>query len=385
LKFDILIKNGKIVDGAGNPGYFAEISIKNGKFVRIGAKIIEKNVNRVIDASGMVVCPGFIDMHSHTDSILPIYSGMDAAVHQGITTAVVGMCGSSLAPVPSDKIEIFKELFKIPTVGFVPITWSSYSEYLDEMDRLRVPPNLIFVVGFETIRIAGGSGFEDRSPTSEELKRMKQYVAEAMEAGAFGISTGLIYAPQIFAKTEEIIELAKIVGDYGGLYFSHIRDEGNKLESAVREFIEIVEKSGCSGGQIAHFKASGKRNWGKSEESLRLVSEANEKGISITVDQYPFNRGQSSLVTALPPWAREGDNEKILDRLEDPAIREKIKQVLSEETDTWENWIKINGFENIYPTFYQNIKWKELEGKSITEFSNKNGYKDVWEAFFDIM
>jgi N-acyl-D-amino-acid deacylase len=385
MNYDILIMNGIIIDGAGNPGYAADIGIKNGIIETIHSKTEDHVATKEIDASGMVICPGFIDMHSHTDFVLPIYSGMDAAVHQGITTAVVGMCGSSLAPVPSDKLEVFKEQFKSPVFGYVPIKWSSYSEYLTEMEKLKIPANLIFVVGFETIKIAGGSGFENRPPTNDELEEMKKYVTEAMEAGAFGMSTGLIYAPQIFAKTEEIIEVAKVVGRYNGLYFSHIRDEANSLISAIKEFIEIVEKSGCIGGQIAHFKVAGKSNWGKSKDSLKLVEEANKRGISITFDQYPYNRGQTSLVTALPPWAREGDLETIHEKLKDPEYRKRIKEDLSKVSDDWENWIIIDGFNALYPTFFKDEEWKELEGKSIEEIAKIKDYNDNWEAFFDIL
>jgi N-acyl-D-amino-acid deacylase len=385
MNYDILIKNGKIIDGAGNPGYAADIGIKNGIIETIHSKIDNHVATKEIDASSMVVCPGFIDMHSHTDFVLPIYSGMDAAVHQGITTAVVGMCGSGLAPVPMDKLEIFREHFKSPVFGYVPIKWSSYSEYLNEMEKLRIPANLVFVVGFETIRIAGGPGFENRSPTNEEYEEMKKYVTEAMEAGAFGMSTGLIYAPQIFTETEEIIEVAKVIGKYNGLYFSHIRDEANNLLSAIKEFIEIVEKSGCMGGQIAHFKVAGKNNWGDSIKSLKLVEEANKKGISITFDQYPYNRGQTSLVTALPPWAREGDLETIHEKLKDPEYRNRIREDLLKVSDDWENWIIIDGFDALYPTFFKDKEWKDLEGKSIAEITKIKGYNDDWETFFDIL
>ena len=384
MNFDIIVRKGKIVDGAGNPAYLGDIATKDGKVAKIGIKI-SGNAKREIDASNMIVCPGFIDMHSHTDVILPIYSGMDAAVHQGITTAVVGMCGDGLAPVPIDKIALFKELFKIPAVGNIPITWNSYSEYLDEMEKLKISANVVFVLGFETVRIAGGPGFENRSPTNEELENMKQYVAEAMEAGAFGMSTGLIYAPQVFAKTSELIELAKVVSQYNGLYFSHIRDEGKNLLKAIKEFIEIVEKSGCIRGQIAHFKVAGQPFWGISKESLQLVEEANKKGLDITFDQYPYNRGQTSLVTALPPWAREGDPETILNRIKDPEIQKQIIEESSLESDDWENWIEIDGFNHIYPTYFKKEEWKELAGKNITEISKLMGYNDDWETFFKIL
>ena len=345
------------------------------------------NAAKEIDGNGLIVCPGFIDIHSHTDFLLPIYSRMDSSIRQGITTSVVGMCGEGLAPVPPDKLENFEKFFNdlLPMGGKIKITWDTYKKYLNQMDKLRTPGNLIFVVGFATIRIAGGPGYENRPPTQDELEKMKSYVTEAMEAGAFGMSTGLIYAPQVFAKTEEIIELAKIVAKYNGLYFSHIRDESKNLIKSIKEVIEIVEKSGCIGGQIAHFKVSGRDNWGTSKESIKIIEEANAKGISITYDQYPYNRGQSGLVTSLPPWAREGGKDKILERLRNSKEKERIKKELSEESENWESWINIDGFDRIYITFAKNQKWKEVEGKSISEITKIKGKSDDWETYFELM
>jgi len=382
---DILIKNGNIIDGTGNPWYHSDIGIENGKIAKIQPNLNESDAEKVIDAKNLIVCPGFIDMHSHTDVYLTFYSKMDAAVHQGITTAVVGMCGEGIAPIPPDKLNIFKELFKPPMGGQIRITWSTYKEYLEQMGKLRLPANLIFVIGFGTVRIAGGPGFENRPPTDKELEQMKNYIAEAMEAGAFGMSTGLIYAPQVYAKTDEIIELAKVVAKYNGLYFSHIRGEANTLIKAVKEFIEIVEKSGCVGGQIAHHKVAGKAFWGLSKETLRLIEDANTKGISITFDQYPYNRGQSDLASTLPPWAREGGKEKILERLRDPKIQEEIKNDLLKESNEWENWIETNGFDHLYVTFFKKKEWKHLEGLSVADVAKEMGDQDVFETFFKIL
>ena len=220
MSYDIIIKNGKIIDGAGNPWYSADIGIKDGIIEKICPKL-DDTATKEIDGKGLIVCPGFIDMHTHTDFLLAIYTRMDSAIRQGITTSVVGMCGESMAPIPPDKLDEFKKLFSslTPMGGDLKITWNTYREYLEELDKLRIPGNIVPVVGFAPIRIAGGPGYENRPPTSQEIEKMRSYVKEAMEAGAFGLSTGLIYAPQVFAKTEEIIELAKVVGEYNGLYF----------------------------------------------------------------------------------------------------------------------------------------------------------------------
>ncbi len=385
MNYDILIKNGFIVDGAGNPGLKCDLGVKDGKIVRIRPKLNSDNSINNIDASNLVVTPGFINMHSHTDAMLPFYNKMDLAIRQGITTTVMGMCGDGLAPIPPEKREVFKKLMAPPMGGELKITWDTYDSYLNEMNKLRTPCNLAFCVAFGTIRVAGGPGFEDRPPTESEMQRMKDYVAEAMQAGAFGMSTGLIYAPQVFAKTEEIIELAKVVAQYNGLYFSHIRGEGNTLLEAVKEFIRIVEESGCIGGQIAHHKVADKRLWGQSKITLQLIEEANNRGVNITYDQYPYNRGHSGLATTLPAWAREGGNEKILERLKNSELREKIKNDIMEDQNKWESWIKAVGFDHIFITFAKSKNWKDIEGLDISEITKIKGKADDWETYFDIL
>jgi N-acyl-D-amino-acid deacylase len=206
-----------------------------------------------------------------------------------------------------------------------------------------------------------------------------------MEAGAFGISTGLIYAPQIFAKIEEIIELAKVVAECNGLYFSHIRSEGKSIIKAIKEAIEIVEKSGCVGGQIAHHKIAGEAFWGGSVQTLKLFEEANERGIQMTYDQYPYNRGMSDLATALPPWAREGNNAIILERIKDPEIQEKIKKDVKDGIAGWENWIKNEGLNNIYISTVGSDKWKDITTFNIPKITEIKGMSDDWETFFTLL
>lgn len=383
--YDIVIKNGKIIDGTGNPWYNSDIGIKNGKITKIGVHLTGE---KEIDATNLVVCPGFIDMHSHTDYILPFFTTMESFVHQGITTCVTGMCGASLAPIHPEKTEVFREILShfIPFFKSFDFRWCTFAEYLNEMEKLKISANVAFCVGYENVRICGGAGFDNRLPTAKELKTMKEYIKEAMKAGAFGMSTGLIYAPQVFAKTEEIIELATVVAEFNGLYFSHIRGEGETVLDAVTEFIDIVEKSGCRGGQIAHLKASGKPVWGLSTKILQVIEEANNKGISITCDSYPYDRGLTTLMTALPPWAQEGGPEKIIARLKDPTTRERIKKEITETPGEkgWENWININGFDRLYISLANTNKWKGVRGKNISEIAEIKG-KDTWEVFFELL
>lgn len=386
MDFDIIIKNGTIIDGTGNPRYFGEIGLKEGKIAKISPKI-KVDSKKLIDASGLVVCPGFIDIHSHTDYILPGSRGQESTLYQGVTTAVVGMCGEGMAPIPKGKEEYFLELIRTisPVLTQFEYPYHTFTEYLDYNEQKRNSANLVFFIGYGNLQWAAGRGGENRPANPKEIRLMKDYLREAMEAGAFGMSTGLIYAPQVFAKTEEIIELAKVVAEYNGLYFSHIRGEGASVLKAVKEVIEIVEKSGCTGGHIAHHKISGKPYWGTSKETLDLIEEANQRGLSITCDQYPYNRGMAGLMTALPPWVREGENEDILNRIKKPEIQQRIRKDLKEGIEGWENWIRDEGFQNMYISTVIHDNWKDIISKNISEITKIKGFSDDFDTFFNLL
>ncbi|MFX1505928.1 MAG: amidohydrolase family protein [Promethearchaeota archaeon] len=381
MEYDLIIKNCKIIDGTGNPWYHADVGIRNGKITKID-RLYKEKTERNINADGFVVAPGFIDPHSHSDFAIPFDPRLESTVRQGITTTVIGNCGESLAPINPDKLEMFEKLANLfsPPGEKLKISWYTFTEYLEAIEKVCCPINIVPLVGFGTVRIAGGPGFEDRPPTSEELNQMKMYVHEAMKSGAFGMSTGLIYTPQVYASTEEIIELAKVVAEYGGLYFSHIRGEGATVVKAVEELIQIVGKSGCSGGQVAHHKVSGQLNWGKSKETLHLMAKANEKGLNITCDQYPYNRSMTSLITILPPWVHIGGIEKIFERLEDSDTLERIKNDITQGIQGWENLMALGG-ENIYISSVKTDRWRAVEGKSIREITKlKDNPDDITTA-----
>ncbi len=386
MKYDLIIKNGKIIDGTGNPWYQTDVGIKDGKITKIG-QLKKKNTDKEINANGLVVTPGFIDPHSHSDFAIPFDPHLASTVRQGITTAVVGNCGDSLAPINKEKLDLFEKMANIfsPPGETLNITWQTFDEYLLAMEKGGCSTNIVPLIGFGTVRIAGGPGFEDRPPTNEELKHMKMYIHEAMQSGAFGMSTGLIYTPQIYAKTEEVIELAKVVAEYGGIYFSHIRGEGATLVEAVEELILIVEKSGCFGGQVAHHKASGRLNWGKSKTTLQLIEEANENGLNVTCDQYPYNRGMTSLITVLPPWVHIGGIEKILERLEDSKTLERIRKDIAQGIKGWENWMKDLGTDKIYISSVKTDQWKDVEGKNISEITKLKSKQDDFTTLIDLI
>jgi N-acyl-D-amino-acid deacylase len=382
---DIIIRNGKLVDGTGVRRISGNIAIDKGQISSINT-IMDEDGEITIDAHGLVVCPGFIDMHSHSDTVLPFSNRLESTIRQGITTSVVGSCGISLAPVNEARIESIRKELDIfsPPGTSLDITWRSFGEYLEELERRGLSSNIIPLVGYGAIRIAGGPGYEDRPPTTEEFDAMKEYAREAMQVGAFGMSTGLIYPPQVYASTEEIIEVATVIGEHGGLYFSHIRGEGETVVKAVQEVIDIVRASGCIGGQIAHHKVAGKAFWGLSKETLKLIADANEKGISVTCDQYPYNRGSTSLISLLPPWVHLGGIDELLKRIGDIENQKRIKRDIESKRD-WENIAEESGWEKIFISSVKTEKWRETEGLSISEIVRVRGYPDEFTVLFEML
>lgn len=388
MTFDLIIQNGLVLDGTGNPWYRSDIGITDGKITKIGYKL--KEAKKIINVTKLIVSPGFIDLHSHSDFALPFDNHLESSIRQGITTSVVGNCGDSLAPFSNEKKEEMKNLLGAfsPPGEELQITWESFEEYLQELKLRGCSTNLITLVGFGTVRMIGGPGLEDRKPNYEELQQMKLHIDEAMRAGAFGMSTGLLYPPQIYATTEEIIELAKIVANYNGLYFSHIRNEGAGVLDAIKELIEVVTRSGCRGGQIGHHKNSFPVNWGKSKESLKLIADANNQGININCDQYPYNRGMTSLITVLPPWVHIGGIEKILERLQNSDDKERIKKNFNEGIEGWENFFGRDlGPTRIYISSVKSdvLKLLCIEGKNISEITKFLSKSDDFTTLCDII
>ncbi len=384
MSYDLLIKKGRIIDGAGNPWYRGDLAVKEGRIAKIG-KLGDAEAERVIDASGLVVAPGFIDAHSHSDSSTLVYREMESTLYQGITTVMSGQCGSSLAPVSDEAREEMQRRVdaRLPPGIELKITWGTFDEYLREEEGKGLGANVAHLVGHGALR-ASGMGLEARGPTKAELERMKELTAEAMEAGAYGLSTGLIYPPGIFAETAEIIELAKVAAKYGGIYDSHIRGEGKTLMEALREAIEIGEKA-CIPVQISHHKVASKSIWGKSVETLRMFEEARARGVDVTVDQYPYKAGSTSLMTLLPPWAHSGGNEAALERLRNPELRERMRREIEEGIPGWENFGGELGWENVYVSSVKTDENKPVEGMSIVEVKEHRGAPDEFTALYQLL
>ncbi len=384
MTYDLIIKGGKVVDGAGNPWYRGDVAIENGRIAEIG-KLAEVEANRVIDASGLIVGPGFIDAHSHSDGKVIVYPQMESTLAQGITTVVAGQCGGSPAPIDPEMREFLEERyskFMPPEVEF-KITWTTFDEYLKRVEEVGVAANIAHHVGHSTIRTAV-LGFDARPPTEAELEDMRNMTREAMEAGAYGLSTGLIYPTGMYATMDEIVELAKVAAQYGGVYDSHIRGEGATLLKAVAEAIEIGESAGLP-VHISHHKAAGKSVWGQSVETLRMMEEARRRGVDVTFDQYPYRAGSTSLVTLLPPWAHDGGIEKLLERLRNPEDRERMRKEIETGLPGWENFAGALGWENIMVSFVRSEENKRVEGKTMVEIKGMRGDPDEFTALYKLL
>ncbi|MEM2136677.1 MAG: D-aminoacylase [Candidatus Methanomethylicia archaeon] len=379
VEFDIAILNGIIVDGSGNPWFKANIAIKDGKISSISKHSIFK-AEKIVDASGLIVSPGFIDIHSHSDVTLLADPLAESKVMQGVTLEVVGNCGSSAAPVYGE-FSINRMRRRLAEYG-LKLEWSSMHEYLSSMESKGVSINVATLVGHGQIRSCV-MGFEAHEPSGDELNEMKSLLKEALNDGAFGMSSGLVYAPGRFAKTEELVELCKVVADYNGLYASHIRGERETIIDALNEAIYIADKSGVR-VQISHHPPK-IGAFGKSVETLKIIEEARNRGLDVTCDFHPYIAGSTSLSALLPAWVQEGGSTKIISRLNDSELRIKIKEdmILEPVPGPGPCGLVKRGLWNMVYLSECN-KNRDLIGKSFDEIAKIRNV-DPFEAYFDIL
>ena len=376
MTFDVIIKNGRVVDGAGNPWFRADVGIEDGKIAEINS-LIEGDGDKVIDASGLVVSPGFIDIHTHSEITLLINPTGDSHIMQGVTTNLAGNCGGSAAPVSPYMRVRYEEALRRNNLE---LDWTTMGEFLERVEKRSISLNMGTLVGNATVRMAV-MGMEKREPTPKELNEMKRLVAEAMEDGAFGLSTGLFYAPSGYAGTDEVVELAKVASKYGGIYATHIRGEGDPLLDATREAIEIGERAGIP-VEIVHHKAMGMKNWGKVKETLRMMEEAWKRGVEVNCDVYAWRAGATSLTASLPHWVHEGGFLKLLDRLKDSETRQRIKKDMKEGTPDWESVVHEIGWENVMISGCP--KHREYEGRMVGDLASAKAV-DPYDFAFDLL
>ncbi len=377
-QFDLVIRNGRIVDGTGRAGYVADVAIKNDRIVKIG-KLSQATATRTIDAQGLVVAPGFIDMLGQSETYLLIDPRAMSKVMMGVTTEITGE-GESIAPINERQIKEQEDFLRRFSLT---IDWRTLGDYFARLDKQGSGVNLGTFVGATQVR-EYVIGYDDRPPTPQELEQMKKLVADAMRDGALGLSTSLQYVPARFAKTDELIELAKVARQYGGIYATHQRSEANTIDASLDEVFEIAQKAKIP-VEIWHLKTAYKKNWGRMPYVLNRIKQARDRGLDITADIYPYIAGSTALSACLPPWALEGGTDKMLERLRDSQTRQRLKTEISQEQTTWENiYLGSGGPGGVLIGSVVNRELESLQGKRISEIAEQQK-KDPLDAVFDLI
>jgi len=377
-EYDLIIRNGTIYDGSGNAPIIGDVALQAESIRAIGHLDADRG-KREINARGLAVAPGFINMLSWATESLIEDGRSQSDIRQGVTLEIFGE-GESMGPLnprmKKDMVESQGDIkFSVP--------WTTLSEYLEYLVHRGVSPNVASFVGATTVRIHE-LGYADRPPTAPELERMRRLVREAMEAGALGVGSSLIYAPAFYARTDELIALAKVAAEYGGSYISHIRSEGNNLFGAADELISIARQAGIP-AEIYHLKAAGESNWTKLDDLIKKIEAARAEGLHITADMYNYTAGQTGLDASMPPWVQEGGYNQWASRLKDPTIRARVKSEMSTPTDKWENFFIAAGSpENILLVGFKNPKLKPLTGKTLAAVAKLRG-KSAEETAMDLV
>ena len=378
---DLVLENGRVVDGTGNPWFFGDIGIKDGKIVEVGR--IRQRGREEIDAGGQAISPGFIDGHCHSDLMVLDDPRTEIKLQQGVTTEVVGNCGMTPAPFAPRNLDLLRTYVE-PVLGNTgrEWRWETVEQYFEALLEVRPSENVATYVGHGTLRIAV-MGFEDRPASDDELDRMKGLLEEALQAGAIGLSLGLMYAPGSYTPREELAELCSALSRYDGLLATHMRGEGNSLIPSIEEVSWIAERSGVP-LQISHLKAAGGSSWGSVTRAMELIEETRSRGLDVTCDVYPYTAGSTSLTTLLPPWALEGGVSQTLEKLGDPASRERIKAELRQEQDDWDNLVASTGWDSVYISSASRDHDTNLAGKNILEVSESRGV-DPEDCMMDLL
>ncbi|HVG08305.1 MAG TPA: D-aminoacylase [Thermoanaerobaculia bacterium] len=376
-EYDVILRGGTIYDGSGSRPYVGDVAIKGDRIAKVG-DLGKATAKSEIDVKGLAVAPGFINMLSWaTDSLIHDGRGQ-SDIRQGVTLEVMGE-GWSMGPLnEAMKKESVEQQGDIK----YDVTWTTLGEYLEHLEKRGISPNVASFLGATTVRVHE-LGYENRPPKPEELQRMRALVRQAMEEGALGIGSSLIYAPAFYAGTEELVALCQEASPYGGMYISHMRSEGNRLLEAVDELIDISRRARIP-AEIYHLKAAGRQNWGKLDQVLERIEKARANGMRVTTDMYTYTAGATGLDAAMPPWVQEGGLKAWKERMQDPAIRERLKKEMSTPTDEWENLYLSAGPENTLLVAFKNDKLKPLTGKSLAEIAKMRG-KSPEETAMDLV
>ena len=377
-EFDVVIKNGTVYDGTGGAGQRIDVAIRGDRIAGIG-DFKTANAKTVVDASGLAIAPGFINMLSWSTESLIEDGRSQSEIRQGVTTEIMGE-GESMGPV-NDRVR--EKMLRAQKDIKFEIKWKTLAEYLRYLEKRGVSCNVASFIGATTIR-QNVIGFEDKAPTPQQLDEMRVLVRQEMEAGALGIGTSLIYPPAFYAKTEELIELCKVAGKFQGKYISHMRSEGNRLFEALDELIRISREAKIP-AEIYHIKAAGTQNWSKLDDFLSRIEAARKEGLKIRANMYTYTAAGTGLDACLPPWTEDGGYPALFKRLRDPATREKIAAQVKTPSDEWENlYLAAGSPEKILLVGFKSEKLKPLTGKSLAEVAKLRG-KDPIETIMDLI
>src|SRR6266550_275045 len=376
--FDIIIKGGIVYDGTRGEGHIADVAIRGDRIAGVG-DLAKASAKKTIDARGLAVAPGFINMLSWSNESLIQDGRSQSEIRQGVTTEIMGE-GKSMGPL-NDRMKA--RLVREQTDIKFEIKWNTLAEYLHYLEKRGISCNVASFLGATTVR-EYVIGLEDKQPTPEQLDQMRELVRKEMEAGALGIGTSLIYPPAFYAKTEELIELCKVAAKYQGKYISHMRSEGNQLFQGLNELIRISREAGIP-AEVYHIKASGEKNWPKEDELLERIEAAQKEGLKIRANMYTYTAAGTGLDACLPPWTEDGGYPALFKRLRDPAMREKIAAEVRIDSDAWENlYLAAGSPEKILLVGFKSEKLKPLTGKSLAEVAKRRG-KDPIETIMDLI
>jgi N-acyl-D-amino-acid deacylase len=377
-EFDVIIKGGTVYDGSGGEPRHVDVAIRGNRIAGLGdfSKATAKNI---VDATGLAVAPGFINMLSWSNESLIQDGRSQSEIRQGVTTEIMGE-GESMGPV-NDRVR--EHMLRQQTDIKYEIKWNTLAEYLRYLESRGVSCNVASFIGAATIR-ENVIGFEDKAPTPQQLDEMRELVRKEMEAGALGIGTALIYPPAFYAKTEELIELCKVAAKYKGKYISHMRSEGNQLLEALDELIRISREANIP-AEVYHIKAAGQKNWSKIDNLLSKIESAQKEGLNIRANMYTYTAAGTGLDACLPPWTENGGYPALFKRLRDPATREKIAAEVSKDSDQWENlYIAAGSPDRIILVGFKSDKLKPLTGKTLAEVAKMRG-KDPITTIMDLI
>jgi len=376
--FDLIITNGHIVDGTGSPWYLGDVGIREGRIVAIG-NLGGMPHKRTIDANGKVVAPGFIDMLGQSELTILVDPRLPSKIYQGITTEITGE-GGSVAPLNDAMIQADHAVYE--HLNIKP-DWRTFRQYFARLEKQGIGINLASYVGATQVRRIV-LGDEDKQPTAEQLAQMKALVGAAMREGAVGVSSSLEYAPAPYAKTDELIALAGEASKFGGIYATHMRSEGDAVLESIDETVRIGREAHIP-VEIWHFKVAGKSNWGKMPEAVARINAARAQGVDVAADTYAYTAWFNSLSAFIPPWAHDGGDAKLIERLKDPATRARIRQDMLSRSSEWDNeWDEIMGPEAVLIGVVHNPKLLPLQGKRLSEVA-KLWKRDPMDALFDLL